>query len=80
VIVGAFRLRSGGRRARFKGGQVGEAEPGRRARRADPADEHAEPALLGGEDMLNGDPDPRLGGVAAGDVGRNQLPARLGAL
>jgi hypothetical protein len=41
------------------------------------ADDQAEPALLGGKDMLDRDPDPRPGGVAATDVGRHRSAARL---
>ena len=38
---------------------MGEAELGRRTGQADGADEQAEPALLGGEHVLDPDPDPR---------------------
>ena len=77
VVFCALWLISGGLRPQFEpgqpahvGDQVGKAELGRRPGQADRADEQAEPAFLGGEDMLDRDPDPRPGGVAAGDVRR----------
>jgi hypothetical protein len=43
------------------GDQIGDAERGRGTGQTDRADDEAEPALLGGEDVLDGDPDSAPG-------------------
>ena len=62
------------------GDQFGETQPRAGAGEADRTDHEAEPALLGGEDVLDRDPDPRPAGVAADHVRRHHLATRLRAL
>src|SRR5215471_5723241 len=61
-------------------GQIGERDFGGCPRLADGPDDEVQSPLLGGKDMLDPGPHPRPCGVAAADMGRHRLAARLSAL
>ena len=79
--------RSGGRGPSLKPsqsgevvGEIGECDLGGCSGQTDGPDDQMEAALLGGEDVLDPCADPGAGRIAAADMGRHRLAARLGAL